>query len=376
MKILLNTKMLMCAQKSGIGYYVFNLRKELLKAGLDVVPTLSDDSVSLVSSIGRMSAALRASFGKFYPPFIKKVGDAVYRHLHPKEAAVTAYDLYHETSLELMPAIRTPSACNIYDLSVVRFPGYFPEDFAAPAKANIIENTAKADRIIVNTLFIREEAREILNIPAEKIDVIPLAASEFFGEGGRPSVRPKDVRKITEKDYLLFVGTVEPRKNLKTLIKAFREIRSRHDLALVIAGGLGWLYDDIVSYPEELGLNGDVIFTNYLDDLTVRSLYRFASVFVYPSFYEGFGLPPLEAMACGAPVVASDIPPLREVSGSAAMFVNPADHEELAHTIERVLSSESLAAEMKKKGYERTRKYSWRKVAEDTIKTYEKALNS
>jgi len=375
-RILLNTKMLMCAHKSGIGYYVFNLRKELLKAGVDVVPTLDDRSVSLMSSVGKTSARLRASFGKFYPPFIKRVGEAAYRYLHKKDTAVSAYDLYHETSLEPMPVIQTRSVCSIYDLSVMRFPGFFPEDFAERALRNMIKNASEARRIIVNTSFIREEVREILKVPDERIDVIPLAASDFCGEVLHPSVRSEDIKKFTEKDYVLFVGTVEPRKNLKTLIKAFKEVRAKHDVALIIAGGFGWLYDDIISYPEKLGLGKDVIFTKYVDERTILSLYQFASVFVYPSVYEGFGMPPLEAMACGAPVVVSDIPPHREVSGDAALYFTSEDHGALSDAIVRLLSSESLRTEMRQRGLRKANEYSWRRVAADTIRTYEKALNN
>lgn len=376
MRVLLNTKLLMTSNKAGIGSYVFNLYNELLKAGIDVVPTLSERSFSLVSSIGSVSSRLRATFGKFYPPFVRRVGDAVYRHLYQKDTGVSAYDLYHETDLELMPAIQTRSVCNIYDLSFERFPEFFLKGFPERARTVVSANVAAAERIIVNTRFIKEEVVEMLKVSEEKIDVIPLAASDFYCEGGDSRARPKSLKKITGRDYILYVGTVEPRKNLKTLIRAYKDVRKKFDLALVIAGGFGWLYDDIISYPGELGLGNDVIFTNYVDDDTVRSLYRCASVFVYPSHYEGFGLPPLEAMLCGTPVIIADIPPLREVSGDAAIFFNPADHQGLSYAIERVLSSGSLRREMKQKGIEKASEYSWRKVAADTIRTYEKALNN
>ncbi|MDA8434249.1 MAG: glycosyltransferase family 1 protein [Nitrospiraceae bacterium] len=374
MRVLLNTKLLMCSNRAGIGVYVANLYDELKKAGIDVVPTLDNGSISLVRTVGNASARLRSVFGKFYPPFVKKAGDALYRHFHGKEASAGRYDLYHETSLDPMPEVGGRIVCNVYDLSFVRFPELFVEGFAEKATPNLRENVSRSERIIVNTRFIRDEAVEVLKVPAEKIDVIPLAAAGRYREdpaAPRPSV---EAGRAGGRDYLLYAGTVEPRKNLMTLIRAYREVRSKYDIALVIAGGFGWLYDDIISYPEQLGLGKDVIFTNYVGDETLRRLYQSATVFIYPSLYEGFGIPPLEAMACGAPVVVSDIPPHREVSGDAALFFPPADHEALAGAVERLLSSGSLREEMKQRGLKKASEYSWRRVAGETMQTYEKAL--
>lgn len=376
MRILLNTKMLMCAQKTGVGYYVFNLYNELLKAGIDVVPTLGDRSYSLLSSVSKASARLRATFGKFYPAFVKRAGDSVYRYLNQRETDVSAYSLYHETSLEPLPALKTKSVCNIYDLSFVRYPDYFTSEFAERARVNAGGNAAAADRIIVNTNFIKEEATEILKVPAERIDVIPLAASDFYREAYDPLSGRGDVSRYTEKEYILYVGTVEPRKNLKTLIRAYLGFRKVYDIALVIAGGFGWLYDDIVAYPEELGLGNDVIFTGYVEEGTLRSLYRHAAVFVYPSVYEGFGIPPLEAMTCGVPTILSDIPALREVAGDAAIFFDPSDHEQLQYELGRIWASGSLRQEARERCLRRAEAFSWKKVARETIKTYEKAVNS
>jgi glycosyltransferase involved in cell wall biosynthesis len=180
--------------------------------------------------------------------------------------------------------------------------------------------------------------------------------------------------KFTTKDYLLYVGTVDPRKNLKTLIRAFREINVKYGLALVIAGGSGWRYGDIVSFPEELGIKDDVVFTGYVDEETLLDLYNNALAFVYPSLYEGFGLPPLEAMACGVPVIVSNIPPLIEVAGDAALSFSPHDHEELAGLLDKLISSPSLRSDMIKKGTTRAKDYSWKRVAESTMRTYGRVL--
>lgn len=375
LRVLLNTKILMCANKAGVGTYVLNLHNELVKAGVDVVTPLDETSISLVNSAGKVSARLRAVFGKYYPSFVSRIGDAVYQYLYQGETREPVYDLYHETILEPMPVIHTRSVCNIYDLSFVRFPNFFMEGFADKAGKNAGANASSANRVIVNTRFIKEEAMEILKVPGEKVDVIPLAASDFYRERRNLS-SGQEVKRYTQKEYILYVGTVEPRKNLKTLIRAYRDLRAKWDVSLVIAGGLGWLYDDVVAYPGQLGLKKDVIFTNYIDEGTLRSLYDHASVFVYPSFYEGFGIPPLEAMTCGVPAVLSDIPSLREVAGDSALFFCPTDHEALVHEVGRLLSSESLRTEMKQRGLQKAEEYSWARVAAETISTYEKALNN
>jgi glycosyltransferase involved in cell wall biosynthesis len=273
-----------------------------------------------------------------------------------------------------MPKIEIKTVCNIYDLSFITYPQFFPNDLSQYWRINVAENAHAAGRVIVNTQVVKEEAAALLKLPEEKIDIIPLAPSGFYRLNTQGELDPKEARRFTMKDYILYVGTVEPRKNLKVLIRAYKDIKRKYDLALVIAGGPGWYHKDIVSYPKELGIEGDVIYTKYVDETSLLYLYRHASVFVYPSLYEGFGLPPLEAMACGIPVLISDIPSLREVTGDAALTFNPKDHEELAHLLDRVLSSESLRMDMKNNGLRRSSEYSWEKVVRATIQTYQKTL--
>lgn len=371
MRVLFNTKPSILYNKTGVGYYVLNLYNELLRSGIDIVPTVDKGSRTLLNSLSKISSRLRKIAGKRYPSFIPKVGDAMIKVLY-KRSDPLPFDIYHETSLDPIPWTDAAIVCNIYDLSFIRCPQFLIKEFSGYAERNIRENVLKARRIIVNTEFIKNEVIDFLRIPEDRIDVIPLAPSTayFMAKENKDGIAgvPKD------RPYILYVGTVEPRKNLKTLIRAFREIRAENNIALIIAGGLGWLYDDIIQYPEDLGIKDDVYFTGYVDEMTLGKLYNHALLFVYPSLYEGFGLPLLEAMACGIPVIVSDIPPLREVSGDAALAFSPEDYTELASKIRMVISSESLRAEMVKRGLERVREYSWKKVADSTIKTYERAL--
>ena len=374
MRILLNTSPLVSSDKTGIGYYVSNLYEELIRSGIEVHPTVDTTVQPFLNTLRRISSRLREIFGEWYPSFVRDIGDVLISLLLRKESTLVNYDLYHETTLDAMPEIKIRSICNLYDLTFVVYPELLPLNLASSCRTNVEKNITAAKRVIVNTKSIKDEAVDLLKLNEEKIDVIPLAPSRAFQAMDKSVPLPKQARRLTVKDYILYVGTVEPRKGLKTLILAFRDIRRKYDLSLVIAGGLGWLYDDIISYPEKLGIKGDVLFTGYIAEASLFHLYRHASVFVYPSLYEGFGLPPLEAMACGIPVIISDIPSLREVAGDAAIAFNPKDPEELAHALDRVLSSESSRIEMKNKGLLKSAEYSWEKVVTATIQTYQKAL--
>lgn len=374
MRVLLNTKPLVLFDKSGVGYYALNIYRELLKSGIAIVPTLDTGSQTLINSLSKLSSRLRSVLGRWYPSFIIQFGDALISRLSRKDEAKAHFDIYHETSLDPLPEINARIVCNLYDLSFLRFPQFFVKEFAQYVSANVKKNVLSAERIIVNTNFIKDEAMELLHIPEDRIDVIPLAPAALYHPTDRNAERSEEVVRFTNKDYILYVGTVEPRKNLKVLIRAFKDIKARHDLSLIIAGKLGWLYDDIVSYPEILGIKDEVIFTNYINEETILALYNHARVFVYPSTYEGFGMPPLEAMSCGTPVIISDIPPLKEVAGDAALSFNPEDSKELAKAIDRVLSSEALRREMSQKGLKRAAEYSWKKAAELTVRTYARAL--
>lgn len=374
MQVLINTKPLVLFDKSGVGYYVLNIYRELLQSGVDIVPTLDPKSQTMINSLSKVSLRIRGVLGKWYPSFIIRLGDALISRLSEKEEAKVPFDIYHETSLDPLPEVSAKIVCNLYDLSFLRFPHFFIKEFAEYVSANVKKNVLSAERIIVNTEFIKNEAMELLQISEEKIDVIPMAPAALYHRTERSASRPDQIARFTDKDYILYVGTVEPRKNLKILIKAFSDIRTNYDISLIIAGKLGWLYSDIVSYPETLGIKDAVIFTDYVDEKTILALYNHALVFVYPSVYEGFGMPPLEAMSCGTPVIISAIPTLTEVAKDAALSFNPGDSKELADLMNKVISSDALRREMSQKGLKRAGEYSWRKAADLTVRTYARAL--
>lgn len=378
MRVLLNTKPSLLYNKTGVGYYVYNLYKELLKFNIDVTPTINNASNNFIGSLSRISCQLRGFMGKYYPDsLVRYLGDSLIKGTSCNDGGISNFEIYHETSVDHIPDFTIPSVMNVYDMALFACPQFFTKGFLNYAKANVSSNIMIAERIIVNTQFIQDEIMSLFQIQDKKIDVIPLAPSPFFRQLDNPRIKTERLKQIGEKDFILYVGTVEPRKNLKILLKAYSLIKAKYDISLVMAGVLRDDYKhEIATCLDDFGIKENVVLSGYVSEETLLSLYNKAAVFVYPSLYEGFGLPPLEAMACGVPVIISDIPPLREVAGDAASAFSPKDFEELANLICKILESESLRSEMVERGIRRAREYSWEKTAALTIQTYKKALDN
>jgi glycosyltransferase involved in cell wall biosynthesis len=213
-----------------------------------------------------------------------------------------------------------------------------------------------------------------LQMDPQRIAVIPWGCDERFHPGGNPEhFAAVQQRYRLPAQYLLFVGTLEPRKNLTALLHAYAMLRAEgcgKDLKLVVAGRTGWLYADIFDTVKTLALDEDVIFTGFVDDEDIPDLYRGAQLFVFPSLYEGFGLPILEAMASGVPVVTSATASMPEVAGDAAILVDPHDPEAIAEGMARVLTEDRLRQAMIQKGLARARCFTWDTVAQNTLKLY------
>jgi glycosyltransferase involved in cell wall biosynthesis len=175
-------------------------------------------------------------------------------------------------------------------------------------------------------------------------------------------------------DYLLYVGTIEPRKNLPTLLQAYRILLDRmgHAPTLVIAGRKGWLHSPVFRRVTELDLGGQVQFTDWIEQADLPALFSGATAFVYPSLYEGFGLPPLEAMACGTPVICSNASALPEVVGEGGLLVDPRDAGALARAMEQVLTDTSLRADLSARGLAQASKFSWERTARETLAVYDR----
>lgn len=229
-----------------------------------------------------------------------------------------------------------------------------------------------ADEIIAVSEYTKKDIIKLLNIPDKKITVIPLAVDDCFKE-----IHDKEVINAVKNkyhitgNYLLHLGTINPRKNLEFLIEVFSALED-NNLKLVITGKKGWYYEGLFDLVKKLGLEDRVIFTGYIDDEDKPALYNGASIFLFPSIYEGFGLPPLEAMACGTPVICSNTSSIPEVVGSAGILISPTDKLCWVREIKKVLEDKQIYNALSKKALIQATKFSWDRCAKQTIQIYEK----
>jgi glycosyltransferase involved in cell wall biosynthesis len=232
----------------------------------------------------------------------------------------------------------------------------------------------QADLVIVPSETTKADVVDQLQIDPGRIAVIPWGCDERF----QPQEDPTRLALVRRKyrlpgRYVLFVGTLEPRKNLTTLLKAYAMLRAGgqdEDAKLVVVGRKGWLYDEVFETVRALALHRDVLFTDFVDDADLPDLYRGASLFVLPSFYEGFGLPILEAMASGVPVIASNTSSMPEVAGEAALLIDPRNPQAMAEAMAGVLADEQLRKTMTQRGLARAQCFTWESVAQKTLALY------
>ena len=232
----------------------------------------------------------------------------------------------------------------------------------------------RSNKIIAVSESTKKDLTKIYKIETEKIKVIYSGIGLEYGIWNMES-RILEVKKKYNlpENYILYLGTLEPRKNIIGLIKAFEILNSKFKIQnskfkLVIAGSKGWLYEDIFKTVRNSPVKDDIIFTGFIEDKDKSVLYNLADLFVYPSFYEGFGFPPLEAMAAGTPVITSNFSSLPEAVGNAAIMVNPYNLDELAKAMKMILTDEKLRDILIKRGLKQTKKFSWQNCAEETLK--------
>src|SRR5579872_1137810 len=229
----------------------------------------------------------------------------------------------------------------------------------------------RAQAVISPSEYTKQSIVSLYGTAPEKIRVIPEGVGACFVPHAQPADAERLSRLGLQRPFLLSPGTLEPRKNLERLLEAFASVRSKHgDLLLVLAGGRGWLDDGIFAKHGQLGLGDSVRFLGHVDDSTLSALYRHGLATVYPSLLEGFGLPPLEALACGSPLVASGNSSIPEVCGDAAVYVDPWDVEDMSTSIATVVEDEALRASLREQGPRRASTFTWNRTAQTTLQLY------
>jgi len=266
------------------------------------------------------------------------------------------------------PAYYRDQIVTIHDLAFMRNPGWFSKAFYYYYRFLIPQIAKNALRIVTVSNFSKKEIVELLKIPEEKVVVIYNAVSERFLAASGKTVDYK------EGEYILAVSSLNPRKNFRNLLSAFGRLKFS-GIKLVIAGERKNIFADR-ELKNLVGENKNVIFYGYASDEDLIGLYKNARLLIYPSLYEGFGLSPLEAMACGCPIIVSNTTSLPEVCGDAAYYVDPHSEESIADGMYMVLTDETLRQDLIRKGFERVKLFSWEKSAKEYIKVFEEVLNT
>jgi glycosyltransferase involved in cell wall biosynthesis len=288
-------------------------------------------------------------------------------------------DIYHGLDFGLPPlAGKARKVVTVYDLAFLQHPETAVPSLAAYLNKVVPESVAAADVVAAISYATKQALIEYYRTPPQKITVIPCGIAPHFQRIVDPTLLETTRRKFDLKGRLvLSVGTLEPRKNHLGLIEAFYEVQQNKENSaiLAIAGGKGWLYEETQRTVTKLKLEDKVRFLGHISDLELITLYSLADVFAFPSFFEGFGMPPLEAMACGAPVITSNTSSLPEVTGDAAILIDPLDTHALANAISRLLGNEQLQEDLRQKGFLQAQKYTWSNAAHKMLSVYQKLHN-
>ena len=282
-------------------------------------------------------------------------------------------ELFHGTNFEVPLRGNCTTVVTIHDLSLLLHSNTHEARAVFRGRLRLPRMARRATMVITDSEQVRREVCDHLRIETDKVVAIPLAPQRCFSPAPSAETVAVRTRLGIEDEFVLFTGTVEPRKNLVTLIRAFEELLRSTELnpQLVIAGQLGWKQEELLSSLQESMLRDRVKLVGYVSDYDLRALYSACRVFVYPSIYEGFGLPPLEAMACGAPVIASAVP---SVTRQAERVIGTTDAHGLARNIVELLSDDKARQSLSEAGRRHAAKFSWEKTAMLTREVYNEAL--
>jgi glycosyltransferase involved in cell wall biosynthesis len=282
-------------------------------------------------------------------------------------------EIFHHTKSILPFFISCKKIVSIFDVSPLLFPEMFPFFERVYLQKNTERAVQQADCILTISENSKNDIINYFRVDESKVRVTYIGVSEHF----KPIKDKHGMHEVRQRyglgeSVILFVGTIQPRKNIDILIRAYHKLRKekRIDHQLVIVGRFGWLYHGLLALIKELGEERNVIFTGPVSDEELPFFYNHADIFVYPSSYEGFGLPVIEAMACGTPVITSNVSSLPEITGDAGLLVAPQNTEELADSMKMLLFDNALQLSLIEKGSQQIKKFSWYECASQTLRIY------
>ncbi len=295
----------------------------------------------------------------------------------PVEMWTGDLDIFHATDFHLPPTkASTKTILTIHDLAYEHLPQMTMPGMLNHLQRIVPRMVREADHIVAVSEATRADLYNLYRVPIERITVIPHGVEERFSPDAEEDEHRRLQQKysLPNKPIILTVGTLQPRKNHLRLIQAFKSLAK--DYALVIAGSFGWDYQSVLAEVSALGIDHAVQFIGFVNDDDLPALYRAATLFVFPSLYEGFGLPVLEAMACGTPVITSNTSSLPEIAGSAALLIDPLDTGNMVSAMQNALTDKALRADLRRSGLAQAAFFTWTYAAEETWSLYQRVLSS
>lgn len=379
-KIFVDAEVLIVPHFSGIGHYTLDLLFALDRL-LDTRPDIQVTIGVYFKRIAKIRAYGFKNFKYRRSPFPLRINNALkIRGLQPFYDLFFGKHIYFFPNYTSWPLLFSKSVSIIYDLSFEHFPQYVEPRNQKFLSDNVKLSVKRSNKIITISKNSRDEIASFYKIPKRKIDIIypGIDQSQFF-KWPQNKIEQIKAKYGIFGNYILFVGNIEPRKNLKNLLLAYEGLseKVRKEYSILLIGARGWLDDEIFEIIERLRIEGNHIQqpSGYVDDKDRVALYSGASLFVYPSKYEGFGIPPLEAMACGIPTITSNNSSLPEAVGDGAIKVDSESVKKLRDVIRLVLSDADLQTDLIEKGYKQVNKFSWEKEAIKLVKTFEDISN-
>ncbi len=372
MKILIDAFPL-TAPKSGVGYYTYHLLKNLQA----LYSKNNDFTYFYGRKFSKKIAEKQETLDIATRAVLKNIIRNPYRLTQPvKElifkvgSKIIRPDIYHETNYILLP-YSGPQIVTVFDMSIKRFPETHPKQRVTFFNKYFDKRIHKADHILAISEFTKQEIIEFTNIAPNKITVTPLAPHENFHAPNSIEIENFKKQKQLPNSFFLYLGNIEPRKNLLTIVRAFEKFSAKNPkMQLVLAGEQTWLSESVINEIKKLKLASKVMLPGYVDETELPLWYASATAFLYPSKYEGFGLPVVESMTIGTPVITSNVSSLPEVAGNAAVLLSPDDIDAWSETMTQLSEFSEKRIELKKLGIERAKTFSWKKCAKSTFEVY------
>jgi glycosyltransferase involved in cell wall biosynthesis len=367
MKIGLDVRLAYYRRYSGIGQYSVHLAEQLpaldVNHAYTIIHSRKDHSPPHAAR-AQLSAAWTPSHHRFEQVAL------------PLELARLRLDLLH--SPDFIPPFRAAfrRVITVHDLNFLYYPQFLTAESRRYYNDQIERAVTVADHILADSHATKLDLIKLLNVPADKVSAVWLAPDRFFGPIVAEEVAAARARLQLPERFVLFAGTLEPRKNVAGLLRAYRQWRDRGSRlpALLLAGSRGWLFDETQALIDQLSLRQNVRWIDSPPAVDLVALYNAASALVLPSYYEGFGLTVLEAMACGTPTIISDRGSLPEIAGGASLVVDPDNTDELAEALARVIADEPLRRDLIERGFARVKDFSWDRCARETLAVYHQVL--